>query len=94
MRTATQFKSAAKAYNGQGEHTGPGAWLDFIHAVNALEPGTFGASLAGSGDNDRGDYVEKYADFDVIHLTREESVIVVPTTDVGIALFDRVSETF
>ncbi len=61
----------AKAYDGEGRHTGPGLWLTVIHETNRLcieagrEPMFDGPE--STGDWWAGGYVEEYAEARVLH---------------------------
>jgi hypothetical protein len=99
------FRSAAKAYNDQGEHTGPGDWLTVIHEVNriAQEEGIVGpkvyadgkAPIFGSPDSTgdwwAGGYVEEYPDARVLHR-EDDSVSIFSKTDRGADLIRRAAE--
>lgn len=92
---AAHFRSNAKAFNAQGEHTGPGDWLTVIHEVNrickeeGIEP-LFG-SPDSTGDWWAGGYVEEYPDARVLHR-EDESVSVVSKSTLGARLIQAAAE--
>jgi hypothetical protein len=74
-------KFPAKAFDAQGQHTGPGLWLDLIREAGAAHPGFFGAPES-VGPWWAGGSVEEYAHARVIHHL-DDSVSVVALDDLG-----------
>lgn len=74
-------KFPAKTFDAQGQHTGPGPWLDLLREANGVhhrffgEPESANAWWAGGS-------VEVYAHARVIHHT-DESVSVVALDELG-----------
>ena len=79
------FKGPGKAYNAKGEHIGPGEWLDVVHDINGIEPETFGVPMLEES-------VEHYPAFDIVHVTSEEAVLIVPKTEAAQELLNRAME--
>jgi hypothetical protein len=95
MVKMAHFRSAAKAFDAQGNHTGPGEWLTLIHEVNriAAEEGReriFGAPES-TGDWWAGGYVEEYPDARVLHR-EDESVSVTSKSNLGARLIRQAAE--
>lgn len=59
-----------------GVHSGPGPWLDLIHEVNRLAPGTFGEPVKMGQVEGRG-YVEEYAAADVVMFGDDPDVVTI-----------------
>lgn len=70
--------------------SGPGEWLDLIHAVNAFDPGVF--TRAESEPWWAGGHVEEYHHARVIHRG-DDSVSVVAKTPYGTELLRRAADT-
>lgn len=86
----THYRAPAKRYNERGEHVGPGAWLDVIHAANRISPGMFGAPYE-TGPWWAGGSVEEYPDARVLHRG-DGSVSVVSKTDKGAAVLSAAAD--
>jgi hypothetical protein len=83
----THVRTAGKAFDAAGNHTGPGEWLAVIHEVNRLAPGTFGQPES-QGDWWAGGTVEEYPDARV--LFREDGTVsIVSRTGHGAGLLAR-----
>jgi predicted DNA-binding protein len=102
LLSPAHFRSPAKTFNSQGEHTGPGEWLTIIRTVNGIakDEGIPGpklysdgtAPIFGSPESDgdwwAGGYVEEYPDARVIHRT-DDTVSIFSKTDRGADLIRR-----
>jgi hypothetical protein len=89
------FRSPGKAYDAQGNHTGPGQWLTVIRTANGIAKDQGQEPLFDSpestGDWWAGGYVEEYPDARVLH--REDgSVSVISKTPRGADLIKRAAE--
>jgi hypothetical protein len=62
----TQVRTPAKSYDADGNHVGPGPWLDVVRAANGIAPGMFGSPYF-VGPWWAGGSVEEYAEARVIH---------------------------
>lgn len=86
------FRSAGKAYDANGKHTGPGEWLTVIREANGLAKDEGGEIIFDSpestGDWWAGGYVEEYPDARVLHRD-DESVSVISKTPRGADLITR-----
>jgi hypothetical protein len=80
----THVRTAGKAFDAAGRHTGPGEWLTVIHEVNRIAPGTFGAPRHIDWDGIPG-ACEDYPDARVIHR-RDGTVSIVSKTPRGAEL--------
>jgi hypothetical protein len=89
----THIRTAAKRFDGQGRHAGPGPWLDLIHEANRIAPGMFGEP-ASSGPWWAGGFAEEYPDARVIFRRDEdpESVSVISKTDRGAEILSAAAE--
>jgi hypothetical protein len=91
------YTAAPKAYDAYGAHTGPGPWLDLIHAVNRLEPKSFGSAyIPDTRDLKR--WVEEYPEYTVWWDLDDEGgaasdVTVAAHTLVAAELLDRAAAT-
>ena len=83
----TTHRYPGKRFDSAGRHVGPGPWLDLIHAVNGLEPESFG-NPDSTGDWWAGGYVEEYPAFRVVHHL-DSTVTVTGKTPEADALLDR-----
>jgi hypothetical protein len=84
-RFSTKF--AAKTFDAQGQHIGPGPWLDLIGEANRLHPGFFGEPTS-VGPWWTGGSVEQYAHARVIHHL-DESVSIVALDETGDSVLAR-----
>lgn len=75
------YRYPAKAYDGAGNHTGPGRWLALVHEANRVEESFFD-SPDSTGDWWAGGWVEEYPHARVLHRT-DESVSVIAKDDHG-----------
>lgn len=80
----------AKAYDADGNHTGPGPWLGVIHAANRIDPDLFGEPES-TGPWWAGGYVEEYAHARVLHRD-DDTVSIHGKTDHGEAVLAQVPE--
>lgn len=74
-------KFPAKAFDAQGQHTGPGPWLDLLREANGVHHGFFGAPESVDAWW-AGGSVEVYAHARVIHHP-DDSVSVVALDELG-----------
>jgi hypothetical protein len=72
-------RTPGKAYDRQGNHTGPGQWLSVIHEANRIDPEMFGEPQCHQGPEG---WTEVYPNARVIHRS-DASVSVISTTAHG-----------
>jgi len=81
---SVHIRTAAKRFDDNGKHTGPGEWLDVIHQANRIKADMFGQPYH-TGPWWAGGYVEEYPDARVL-MRGDESVSIFSKTDDGEAV--------